>query len=138
MTCRSHALDLTDTQMGSMIYGYFRFGKDHNETWSGYRDKKFLKDQENPDDGDKKLWVDHVLQANEKLTNKHTMTVENQPMYKGELEQAHGKAEAADFIRRGKFVAKKEKDGDTVYVKRNAVEKFEKEHEESVSGTRYQ
>ena len=58
-------------------------------------------------------------------------------MYKGELEQAHGKAEATDFIRRGKFVAKKDKDGDTVYVKRSAVEKFEKEHEESVSGTRY-
>ena len=98
---------------------------------------KFLKDKENPDDGDKKLWVDHIITCQEKITNKHTMQVINRPLYKGELEQIHGKAEAAAHIRQGKWVAKTDKDGDTVYVKRSAVEILEKESEQTVSGTRY-
>ena len=43
---------------------------------------------------------------------------------RGELHQAHGEEEAEDWIRRGKFVAVVDSDGDEMFVKKKVSESF--------------
>ena len=52
-------------------------------------------------------------------------SVRKTKFYKGELEQIHGVAEAADFIARKKYIEEEDSDGDTVFVKKqeSAVDK---------------
>ena len=57
-------------------------------------------------------------------------------MYYGELCQAHGKDEADEFIKKGKFVKIEDSDGDECYVKKIKTEEHEIKHERTGSATR--
>ena len=53
-----------------------------------------------------------------KITDVKEKSVRKTKFYRGELEQLHGVAEAADFIARKKYIEEEDSDGDTVYVKK--------------------
>ena len=56
-------------------------------------------------------------------------------LYKGELEQQHGKAEAAAFIKKNKYIEGTDAQGDTYYVKNFDEEISEKEIETSAAAS---
>ena len=78
----------------------------------------FIKNGENSD-----AWVQKTMKVAKQFTAKEQKTKTFKPMTKGELIQKHGYQEAMDFIRRGKYRATTDADGDTVYVK--VTERFE-------------
>ena len=82
------------------------------------------------------LWVDHLLLMHEEIARISERKVTAKPLYRGELEQLHGKAEAARFIREGKWRSKKDRDGDTVYFKVSAEQTNIARHTKSASGSR--
>ena len=57
-------------------------------------------------------------------------------MYYGELCQAHGKEEADEFIKKGKWVRTEDSDGDECFVKKISMEEHEIRHDRTGSVTR--
>ena len=62
-------------------------------------------------------WVSNLLRMTETLSKKEVNRNEEREYSRGELEMIQGKEEAADWIQRGKYIKKKDKHGDDVYVK---------------------
>ena len=91
----------------------------------------FLEDPEGDGWGESLYKVVHAIEKTieQKITK--------QKFYRGELEAKHGKKEAREFIRKGKFAVVRDKDGDKQYVKLTAEEIASKKRTEtaSISGT---
>ena len=81
-------------------------------------------------------WVDFLVQTNEEIKQISRRSVNVKPLYKGELEQLHGKAEAARHIRPGKWKAGKDKDGELIYFKVSQEESRIRQHSESMNASR--
>ena len=92
----------------------------------------FLQDPE----ADPPLWVDYVISCQEEISKMTERKASIKPLYRGELEQLHGKAEAARFIRAGKWREGRDKDGDRIYFKVQGEQTQAKRHAQSITGTR--
>ena len=86
--------------------------------------------------GQTMLWADNLLSIRDELKRAHIQRKLSRPMYRGELEQIHGKAEIAKFIRQGKWREGKDKDGDIVYYKVSREEETMKSRSQTVRGDR--
>ena len=53
----------------------------------------------------------------EEISQKKILRRTSKKLYKGELQVQHGIKEANDFIRRGKYLKRTDKDGDTYCIK---------------------
>ena len=82
------------------------------------------------------MWVDHLITASEEISRIEQQQVPTKPLYRGELEAIHGKAEAARHIRMGKWKQTFEKDGEPVYLKVSAEKMNIDRHSRSITGTR--
>ena len=66
-------------------------------------------------------WEQAWVSETTKISDVKEKSVRKTKFYKGELEQIHGVAEAADFIARKKYIEEEDSDGDTVYVKKQEL-----------------
>ena len=62
-------------------------------------------------------WRDRLITVTDTISKVEARQVTKTQYTKGELIQQHGRDEAEDFIRRGKYRAVEDADGDTVYIK---------------------
>ena len=72
----------------------------------------------------------------EEITQSRSLSKTVKPLYRGELEQIHGKAEAARFIRQGKWKAAKDDQGDEVFYKVSAEKTQTRTHKKTLRGDR--
>ena len=84
---------------------------------------------------DEDTFEDHLLKVQRTITQRKIMRRAKRKLYKGELEQQHGKAEAAALIKKNKYIEGTDAQGDTYYVKNFDEEISEKEIETSATAS---
>ena len=98
------------------------------------RVKTLLKFLSNQDD---KIWADYLFECRDEVTREKLRRRENKPLYKGELEQIHGKLEAAKHIQNKKWAETTDASGETMYVKVQDTLTLSKGRKQTVKGTRH-
>ena len=98
------------------------------------RTKTLLKYLANQDD---KIWAEYLFECRDEVTREKMRRRENKPLYKGELEQIHGKAEAAKHIKEKKWAETEDAAGEVMYVKVQDTLTMSKGRKQTFRGTRH-
>ena len=84
---------------------------------------------------DEDTFDEHLLKVQRTITDRKIMRRAKRKLYKGELEQQHGKAESSAFIKKNRYIEGKDAQGDIYYVKNFDEEITEKEIETAATAS---